>query len=366
MSNVYFFTGFPGFISTQLMKEIINSKRDEIARFYLLVLPNMRTKANETLQQIIRDEQIEEELFSLIIGDITVENLAIEPTLNKMLRESVTHVFHLAAIYDLAVPETLANKVNVDGTNQVNRWVRTVQTLKRYVYFSTAYVAGDREGRIYETDLQSGQAFKNHYERTKYEAEVLVNELKKDVPVTIIRPGIVVGHSKTGETIKFDGPYFILNFIERLKWLPFFPYLGKGLAEGNFVPIDYITKATIYLAHVDKGIDKTYHLADPNPYRAKDIYRYMVEEHLGKRVMGYIPLICAKILLSLPSARRWLGVEKEALEYFECQSEYDCSIAVQDLEGSGVSCPDFRNVLKTMVAYYQDHKQDKDKHINIV
>lgn len=28
--------------------------------------------------------------------------------------------------------------------------------------------------------------------------------------------------SQTGETIKFDGPHFILNFIDSLSFLPFF------------------------------------------------------------------------------------------------------------------------------------------------
>lgn len=63
------------------------------------------------------------------------------------------------------------------------------------MYFSTAYVSGNRTGLIRETELQMGQQFKNHYEETKYKAEVLVQELK-DVPYTIIRPGITVGNSK--------------------------------------------------------------------------------------------------------------------------------------------------------------------------
>ena len=34
------------------------------------------------------------------------------------------------------------------------------------------------------------------------------------MPTIIIRPGITVGHSKTGETQKFDGPYFGMVLIE--------------------------------------------------------------------------------------------------------------------------------------------------------
>ncbi len=67
------------------------------------------------------------------------------------------------------------------------------------------------------------------------------------MPVTIIRPGIVRGHSITGETIKFDGPYFFMNMIDRLKWMPVIPYVGKSDAHINVVPIDYIIDASIYL-----------------------------------------------------------------------------------------------------------------------
>ncbi|WP_231563823.1 SDR family oxidoreductase, partial [Anoxybacillus sp. KU2-6(11)] len=82
-----------------------------------------------------------------------------------MLAQSVTHVFHLAAIYDLAVPEDIARMVNVEGTKQVNEWVSFLPHLQRYVYFSTAYVSGTRQGVIFEHELDKGQSFKNHYEK---------------------------------------------------------------------------------------------------------------------------------------------------------------------------------------------------------
>ena len=54
-------------------------------------------------------------------------------------------------------------------------------SITRYMYFSTAYVAGKREGLLLETELIRPDAFKNHYEETKFEAEQLVEELKADV-----------------------------------------------------------------------------------------------------------------------------------------------------------------------------------------
>ncbi|WP_017753948.1 SDR family oxidoreductase [Calidifontibacillus oryziterrae] len=364
MANTYFFTGFPGFIATSLIKQLIHDGY-KFERIYLLVLPNIYEKAKQEVDKISKEENTDINKLVVIQGDITKPNLSINEETNLELQKTVTHVFHLAAIYDLAVPKELAENVNVNGTKNVNEWALTLHKIDRYVYFSTSYVAGTREGKILETELVMNQTFKNHYERTKYEAEVLVQEMANSIPTTIIRPGIVVGNSITGETIKFDGPYFILNFFDRLRFLPFIPYLGRGEAEGNFVPVDYIFSATIYLGHANVGIGKTYQLTDPNPYKVKEVYRMLMKEYLGMEPFGTIPLSVAKWFLSYSIFRKWLRVEKEALDYFTCMAQYDCTEAHNDLKGSGISCPDFKDVIPTMVKFYKAHKNEIDKQLKI-
>lgn len=364
MGNVYLFTGFPGFIATALIKQMVH-KGYEIEHINLLVLPSMLDKARAAISNIVAEAGIAQDKFTIVPGDITKPELALDTEAAARLKASITHVFHLAAVYDLAVPENIAYTVNVDGTKWVNEWLLTLTTLKRYVYFSTAYVSGQREGRILETELDMNQMFKNHYEKTKFEAEKLVQAIRDKVPTTIIRPGIVVGNSKTGATIKFDGPYFILNLFEHLKFLPFIPYFGPGAAEANFIPVDYIFDATIYLSHADAGIGKTYHLTDPKPYKVKDIYKFLLQESFGRQPVFTVPIALAKASLSIPLIRKWLQVEKEALEYFICLASYDSSQAQQDLAGSGVSCPDFKSYLKPLVSFYKQHKNDKDKQIVI-
>ena len=93
-------------------------------------------------------------------GDITLPNLGLD---NQNLKEIVPQIevlWHLAAIYDLAVPRDIAWKVNVHGTTMVNDFVRTLPNLQRYMYFSTAYVAGTREGVLRENELIRPRAFK--------------------------------------------------------------------------------------------------------------------------------------------------------------------------------------------------------------
>ncbi|MCA1031243.1 SDR family oxidoreductase [Bacillus timonensis] len=363
MKNTYLITGFPGFISTEMIKALIEKK---IAKqIYVLVLPGMLEKARTSINEINDYHQLDPTTISMIVGDITKDDLGISLQVKNELSASVTHVLHLAAIYDLAVPREIAYKVNVEGTKNVNSLILSLPSLKRYIYFSTAYVAGNRTGTLYENELVMPQSFKNHYEQTKYEAEKLVREIAETIPTTIIRPGIVKGHSKTGETNKFDGPYFMLNFLERLKFSPVIPFIGKGNVKVQLVPIDYIIAATIFLGHNEIGVNKTYHLTDPSPYTVREVYKWITEAHLHKIPRGTVPVSFVKLLLSFQLIRKLFHIEKEALDYFTWDAQFDSTNAQKDLEKANITCPDLKQTIKPMVTYYLENKHNRSKHVSI-
>ena len=108
----------------------------------------------------------------------------------------MTGCFHLAAVYDLAVARDVGMRINVEGTKNVLEFLAGASGLKRLDYVSTAYVSGTAVGTYRETDLDVGQSFKNHYEETKFLAEVAVKE--SGLPAAIYRPGIVVGRLADG------------------------------------------------------------------------------------------------------------------------------------------------------------------------
>ncbi len=365
MKHTYFITGYPGFLASNLIRQLYEDHNARIEHMYLLVLPALKEKAEQELHLLRMQHQLPP-IFTIVPGDITKPNLSLDELTYERLKKSVTHVFHLAAIYDLAVPEDIAYQVNVIGTKNVNDWVQSLKRLIRYIYFSTAYVSGTREGKIYEHELDEGQSFRNHYEQTKFEAELLVDQIKTSVPTTIIRPGIVIGHSQTGETIKFDGLYFFLNLFERLSFLPAIPALSGGEAEGNFVPSDYVIRATSYLSIDSIGEGKTYHLTDPNPYKMRELYEILLYAYLGKTPKGKMPLPLIKASLKINPLRRSLRVETEALDYFSIRSSYDAAQATKDLEGSGIACPDFKETVEPIVSYYKKYKHDVTKHITIL
>lgn len=361
--KVHFLTGFPGFITSELIKELITEGKSKL--FYVLVLPDQVDFAKRKADSILTELDSKHSI-NIVAGDITKPNLGMNEKIIKELHEEQLTVWHLAAIYDLAVKEELAWKVNVEGTIVVNEFVRSHPDILRYMYFSTAYVAGKREGRLLETELIRPTSFKNHYEETKFEAELLVEELKERVAVTIIRPGIVRGHSETGETIKFDGPYFFMNMIERLKWLPMTPYIGKSGAFLNVVPIDYIMSASVYLSSHLEAESQTIHLTDPNPHPIEEIYRAMVFELTGKNPKGRFPEVLAATALKSKRVQQMLGVEAETLGYLSWNALFDTTIAERLLQESGIQCADFIQSIPAMTAFYNQHKNNADFHIKIV
>ncbi|MEW9503145.1 SDR family oxidoreductase [Jeotgalibacillus marinus] len=362
MKRGYFVTGFPGFISEQLIR--LWMTEGETKRIYVLVLPSMVTKANELVEHMMQD-CTNETTIHIIEGDITKEHLGLPDPIRVHLKDKLHFVWHLAAIYDLAVPKSIAFKVNVKGTYHLNEWVKSLKNVQRYVYFSTAYVAGKREGQIKADELLRPVAFHNHYEETKYEAEVLVNELKKIVPVTIIRPAIVKGSASSGATNKFDGSYYLMNMIERLKNLPIIPYIGRSASKLNVVPVDYVVRASNWLSHIDAGVGKTYHVTDPNPYPAREIFRFVLIALTGKKPAGKISRSVVDKILTIRVTRQFLKVEREALDYLFWMGNFDQSETEQDLLGSNIVCPDFLEGLHPMIAFYEENKNNKQYHSQI-
>ena len=360
--SIALMTGFPGFLTKNIIKEL--RQQQAYSKIYVLVLPSQTQLAEKMIEEISQD-QLSTPSIEIVEGDITLSDAGIQENFLEKLRNEVEYVWHLAAIYDLAVPKEIAWKVNVHGTDMFNKVVTQFSKLKRYVYFSTAYVAGLREGKLLETELIRPNGFKNHYEETKYEAELLVEKLKETIPVTIIRPGIVRGHSVTGETIKFDGPYFFVNMITKLKRLPFIPYLGKSNACINVVPSDYITKASIYCSFSDDAIGQTIHLTDPLPYPVEEVYRAFVKEITGKFPRGRLPLSIAKSSVGLYPVRKFLQVEKETLDYLTWNATFDTTNAESILAKGNISCPDFIRSMPAMITFYNAHKDDSAFHIPI-
>ena len=345
-----FVTGFPGFLATRLVRRLAPTA-EEIT---LLVEKRFAEVAAE------RVAELEEDLdaagrFTVAIGDITQVRLGLsEADYARVVAECDT-VFHLAAIYDLAVPEELAQRVNVDGTRHVNDLVRSLQGLERYNYISTFAVAGRREGIVRENELEHEAGFHNFYESTKYEAEVAVRELVEDeLPVSIFRPAVVVGSSKDGATAKFDGPYMMLRVLRRLPWPLGRLNFGSPAVRFQMVPVDFIVDSVSTISGREDAAGKTFHLTDPDPYTTAEIFDLLAEALHGKSTIARMPAFLVRATTAT-GALTPLGLQREAGAYFFHAARFDCVNTLDALDGSGVECPRLADYADRMVAYYLAH-----------
>jgi thioester reductase-like protein len=258
----------------------------------------------------LRTDRIE-----LIEGDIGDRSLGLQDADYERLAHQADTVHHLAAIYDLAVPLEIAQRVNVDGTGNVLDFCRRADATLHYV--STAYVAGVRKGVVYEHELSLGQRFKNHYESTKFQAEVWVRELMDRVPATIYRPAIVVGDSRTGETQKFDGPYYILRAISRTtrQHMPIAQF-GRSQANFNVVPVDFVVDAIAAVSGDEQAAGETLHLVDPDPLTASELTVLLAREYAGREPSLRIPAtLVAESLRLKPVRELFEGAPRESIRY---------------------------------------------------
>jgi thioester reductase-like protein len=272
----------------------------------------------------------------------------------------MTSAFHLAAIYNLAVPLELAQRVNVDGTGNVLELCAEADKLERLNYVSTAYVAGVRKGVVYEHELALGQAFKNHYESTKFQAEVWVREAMDDVPTTIYRPAIVVGDSRTGETQKFDGPYYMLRVVAfaESRGMPI-PQFGRSAAPFNVVPVDFVVDALVAGSLSANAVGETLHLVDPEPVTASELLTLLAKEYAGREPSYRLPSALVEASLRFEFVRNlFAGAPSESIRYLNHPVRFDTRRAGDLLAAQGLRCPRFDEYVGAMVGFFREHEND--------
>jgi thioester reductase-like protein len=353
MNKTIFFTGFPGFIGKHLIIELLKEPNHE--KFYFLVQEKFLPKAKEEIQKIYNEIPQSKNKFEIIIGDITKNKLGLLDSLYNDMTNKTNIIFHLAAIYDLSAKEEIAQKINVFGTTNIINFAKACKNLIRFNYYSTCYVSGLRAGRILENELDLKQGFKNFYESTKFEAECLVQKEFNNIPTTIFRPGIVIGDSQTGQTDKYDGPYFIINFLLKNKLpLPMI-HIGKSDAYVNITPVDYLVKACTYIVGKEESKGKVFQIADPNPLKAKNILA-LICDILNKKLLDFhVPQKLGEAIFSLKSVQKLTGIPKEALVYFNHDAYYDSTNTQSILSNSKILCPRPENYFPNIINFVKSN-----------
>ena len=358
----YFVTGATGFIGQFLVANLL--KRGDPV--YVLVRKSSQKKL--AAQRAVWGA--DEKQVIAVIGELGRKNLGVADADVKKLKGKVRHFFHLAAIYDVHATAEAQQIANVEGTGHALELAAAVQA-GCFHHVSSIAAAGLYDGVFREDMFEEAEDLDHPYFKTKHDSEALVRRDCKR-PFRIYRPGIVVGHSKTGYIDKIDGPYYFFKFLQKLRDLlpPWTPLVGIEGGRINIVPVDFVADALDFLAH-KRGLDgKCFHLTDPAPHRIGEVLNIFARAghapqmtmRLNARMFGFIPAPILYGIGSLSPIKRMvkavltdLGIPRDVFQLINWPTRYDNRETAKALKGSGIDVPPLDTYAATLWDYWERH-----------
>ena len=303
IQDVTLVTGFPSYTARRMIDRLLANPRHE--RIYVLVRHVDAADADDYLMAL---DEAHRRHVQVLVGDVTNMDLGLSGREYRLLTKEVTCIHHMAARYHLGHSKDEVQQVNVGGTRGAIELALEANRLRRFVFWSTAHVSGQREGVVMEDELQVGQIFRNCYEHSKYAAEKIVRSLSRRVPATVLRPSLIVGDSKSGEIGRYDGPYSFIAVLMNSQFEVQLPLSNSGVGPLNIIPIDYLVDAAYVLSRVEATVSKTFHVVDPAPLSVKSVYDLVADQARRRVARGAVPNMIAKAVKRIP----WVGRLKKS------------------------------------------------------
>lgn len=300
--------------------------------------------------------------LAVVQADLAQPGLGLSTADRERVASEATSILHCAASVRFDMPQDTAVTQNMGATEAMlalARGLADAGRLQRFDHVSTCYVAGDRRGRVLETECDVGQGFRNSYEWSKCQSEGKVRAAQAaGLPAAIHRPSIVVGDSRTGETRAFNVMYWPLKLYAR-GWFRSFP--GSPACLVDVVPVDFVAETTAALRRTPASLGRCFHVAAGDGARTvRDLFE-PVREALDGPPLRYVdqriwrgvvrPLMSPMLLTARGRAVRRGG--DAYLPYFLGNPLFDTT-ALRDVLGAAAEAPPIGEYLGRVVAYARD------------
>ena len=360
-----FLTGATGFLGSHLTCRLLQDGH----HVSVLARGSKNVSARGRVEETLRDVGVADfSSLDVFEGDIALPGLGLNEGAAKQIVMSADEVWHCAASLSF-LEEDRADifRMNVGGTQHVLDFAGRIPS-RRLQHVSTAYIAGKRSDVAMESEIDVGQSFKNPYEESKCQAELLIADAHRrgDVVASVYRPSIVIGDSKSGRVTHFHGVYAFIRglwaALERLRRrmpegglikLPL-RVLGAENTTLNFVPIDYVVDGMIAIAQSPGSAGGTYHLANPIPTENR-----LWLSHICRvlHVEG-IQLVAENSFLKSPMTKLEALFQKQMAfyyQYLQGEPRFDCGRAISALHNTGIECPRITvDFIDKMAGWYVD------------
>ena len=358
----YFVTGGTGFLGRYLIGNLLKRK----GTIHVLVRKDSLKKFDALAKKMGWDSK----RVLPVTGDMTAPKCGLTAAQIRNLTGKVQHFFHLAAIYDLTASAESQRAANIDGTQHA---LDLAAALKVGCFHHTSSIAaaGLYPGVFREDMFEEAEGLDDPYLRTKHDSEGLVRAEKR-IKWRIYRPGMVVGHSQTGEMDKIDGPYYFFTFLKKLREMlpPWMPTLGIEGGRINVVPVDFVVDAMDHIAHKPKLDGHCFHLTDPEPMRVGEVLNTFARAghapemtmRIDARMFAFVPGGIRMAVGNLPPVKRFIGmllrdfkIPKEVLKFITYPTRFDSRETERALKGSGIAVPRLDDYAWRLWDYWERH-----------
>ncbi|TGJ64513.1 putative NRPS-like protein biosynthetic cluster [Orbilia oligospora] len=265
-------TGATGFLGAFFLQALIELPEIQTVRCLVRAKDSndgqLRIRKNLQKYHISIADSLMASKLTVLSGDLAEPLLGLTPGVYEEVARSCATVFHLGAHVNYIQPYTLHRPANIVGTLNILRLAVTGR--KKTVHYSSsigAYGAPDPTASVknlaeYLPEDEPLDAFINGlvydlgYSQSQFATEQLVwRAIQRGLPISIYRPGFILGHSKTG----YGNPH---DFFGRVAMacikMGYYPLLPKQRNE--FIPVDQVVKQLLHISSNHKNIGHAYNL----------------------------------------------------------------------------------------------------------